>query len=278
MNRKEKQEVIAVFRTLQGYAEQLNFTHLKNNFRYVMNIIIFVLSFDELDKMSLQMLKYFILLNPIKSDEKKEEALFSSGETRKSGYHITSSTNFPTLNAYNSTLNGDNDVFVTKLNPDGQSLVYSTYLGGSDLEYGVEIAVDAIGATYVTGRTESTDFPTVNAYNSTSNGDYDVFVTKLNPDGQTLNYSTFLGGSGREECRGIAVDSTGAAYLTGYTRSTNFPTVNAYYPTYSGGDYDVFVTKLNPDGQTLNYSIFLGGCILKTHTIIKTYCLIFFCC
>lgn len=171
---------------------------------------------------------------------------------------LTSSSDFPTINAYDSTSNGNADVFMTKLNPDGQSLNFSTYLGGSGTDYTYGFAVDAVGSVYVTGTTDSSDFPTINALNSTSNGDFDIFVSKLNPDGKSLNYSTYLGGSDTETGREIAVDGMGAAYVTGYSRSSNFPTVNAYDMTFNG-NADVFVTKLNPDGQSLNYSTYLGG-------------------
>jgi hypothetical protein len=135
---------------------------------------------------------------------------------------------------------------------------YSTFLGGAGVDVGQAIAVDNSGAAYVAGYTTSGDFPTAGAYDATQNGSYDVFVTKLSPDGSALVYSTFLGGSGEDYAFGIAVDGTGAAYVTGYTFSPGFPTSGAYDDTY-GDDGDAFVSKLSAGGNVLLYSTFLGG-------------------
>jgi hypothetical protein len=170
----------------------------------------------------------------------------------------TGSTNFPTLNAFNSTHNGDYDVFITKFNSNGQSLNFSTYLGGSGYERGNAIALDKLGCIYITGFTGSINFPTPNACDSTHNGDYDVFITKINPDGQSLNFSTYLGGTSDDFGYGIAVDEVGCAHITGYTDSIDFPTHNSFDSTNNGGS-DVFLTKFNPNGQSLNYSTYFGG-------------------
>src|SRR5262249_52084821 len=127
----------------------------------------------------------------------------------------TSSTNFPTVNPY-QTDQGDFDVFVTKLSPSGSSLVYSTYLGGGGIDYGYGIAVDGSGSAYVTGQTGSSDFPTVNPYQS-DQGDTDAFVAKLSPDGAGLVYSTYLGGNAEDAGFSIAVDAATNAYVTGVT-------------------------------------------------------------
>ncbi|MBI3734396.1 MAG: lamin tail domain-containing protein, partial [Chloroflexi bacterium] len=150
---------------------------------------------------------------------------------------------------------------MTKLNPDGSTLVYSTFLGGSSNDSGTGIAVDASGAAYVTGGTLSSDFPTTpGAFDTGFNGGYDAFVTKLNPDGSALVYSTFLGGGGDEGSRGIAVDASGAAYVTGYTGSSDFPTTpGAFDTSFNGPTYDASVSQLNAAGSTLVYSTFLGG-------------------
>src|SRR5438309_1066180 len=140
-------------------------------------------------------------------------------------------------------------------------LVYSTYLGGSVQDEGHGIAVDSAGSAYVTGYTGSMNFPTAFAFQNTYAGDLDAFVTKLNPSGSALLYSTFLGGSGQDEGHGIAVDSAGSAYVAGLTNSTNFPTALAFQNTNAGslGVYDAFVTKLSPSGAGLVYSTYLGG-------------------
>ena len=135
---------------------------------------------------------------------------------------------------------------------------YSTYLGGSYDDFGFGIAVDSAGSAYVTGRTGSTDFPLADAFQSTCSGSSEVFVTKLNAAGSELVYSTYLGGNGDDEGKGIAVDSAGNAYVTGYTTSTNFPVANALQDTNHGGAA-VFVTKLSADGSELVYSTYLNG-------------------
>jgi hypothetical protein len=142
------------------------------------------------------------------------------------------------------------------------TLVYSTYLGGSSYDLGQAIAVDSAGSAYVTGSSQSTDFPTTTgAFQTALPGPANVFVSKLNAAGSGLVYSTYLGGSSGENGYGIAVDSGGSAYVTGRTFSTDFPTTTGAYQTSnaSGGCCDVFVTKLNAAGSGLVYSTYLGG-------------------
>ena len=165
----------------------------------------------------------------------------------------------------------DADIFVTKLNPTGSAIVYTTYLAGSGGDIGTAIAVDGQGSAYVTGETCSTNFPTTpGAFASASSGSADAFVTKLNPAGSALVYSTYLGGSGVDLGTGIAVDAQGNAVVTGGTSSSNFPTVNAVQPAFRGsagdpggfqpaGWGDAFLTKLTADGSTAIYSTYLGG-------------------
>jgi len=174
---------------------------------------------------------------------------------------LTNSTDFPTTaGAFQTTIGSTQSAFVTKLNPTGSALVYSTYLGGSGGAEGTGIAVDAAGNAYVTGDTNSTDFPTTaGAFQTTSSGGTDAFVTKLNPAGSALVYSTFLGGSSFDQGSGIAVDASGDAYVTGRTFSTDFPTTEDGFQTTFGGARDAFVTKLNPTGSALVYSSYLGG-------------------
>jgi hypothetical protein len=168
--------------------------------------------------------------------------------------------NFPTTpGALQAISGGLGDAFVAKLNSTGSALLYSTYLGGAGDEGGNGIAVDAAGNAYVTGMTDSTNFPTVNAIQSTYAGTRDAFVAKLNSTGSALIYSTYLGGSGFEGSTGIAVDAGGHAYVTGSTGSTDFPTtVGAFQRVFRGGG-DAFVAKLHPAGSVLVYSTYLGG-------------------
>ncbi len=176
----------------------------------------------------------------------------------------TSSPDFPTSSGvYRRTNAGGQDVFVTELNPTGTGLVFSTYVGGSGNDAGTAIARDFTGAIYVTGSTQSTNYPTVNPFQSQlggTNGYPDVFVTKLDSTGSTLLYSTYLGGSTDDEGFGIAVDNASNAYVTGDTYGNGgFPTKNALQgSTGSPSAYDAFVAKFTTSGA-LVFSTYLGG-------------------
>jgi hypothetical protein len=154
------------------------------------------------------------------------------------------------------------DAFVTKINPAGTGIVYSTFLGGTGGEIGLGIAVDGEGNAYLTGNTDSTTFPGVSgsSIQPANGGGFDAFVTKINPAGTAIVYSTFLGGSGTDEGTGIAVDCAGNAYVTGWTLSTTFPGVsgNSLQPAI-GGASDTFVTKINAAGTAIVYSTYLGS-------------------
>ncbi len=185
-------------------------------------------------------------------------AVDSSGCAYITGW--TYSTDFPTKRALQSGNAGGADAFVAKLNATGSALVYSTFVGGSGDDFGAGIAVGSDGSAYVTGYTNSTDFPTTAGAISIANaGLHDAFVFKINPGGSSLAYSTYIGGSGDDFGSGIAVDSTGAAYVTGYTNSTNFPTTAGVISTTNAGLHDAFVCKLNSTGTVLTYSTYLGG-------------------
>jgi hypothetical protein len=188
-------------------------------------------------------------------------AVDSSGNAFVTG--VTCSTDFPTMNPLQPNYGGGGvycgDAFVTKLNPTGSALVYSTYLGGSNQDVGFGIAVDSTGNAYVTGYTDSTNFPTKSPLQPTNAGHRDAFVTKINPSGSALVYSTNLGGSGDDFSNSIALDSSSNTYVTGGTTSTDFPTMNPLQPHYGGGQYDTFVAKINSAGSTLAYSTYLGG-------------------
>ncbi|MEY2564542.1 MAG: hypothetical protein QOH88_2735 [Verrucomicrobiota bacterium] len=178
----------------------------------------------------------------------------------------TSSTNFPTANAVQATFAGVRDAFLTKINAAGTAFIYSTYLGGSGADDGLDLVVDAAGSAYVTGRTGSSNFPTANAFQPAFApgvaGAVQTFVTKFNAAGTALIYSTYLGGAGgstSEAGLDITVDSAGNAYVTGQTAASNFPvSANAMQPNF-GGSQDAFVTKLNASGSALLYSTYLGG-------------------
>jgi hypothetical protein len=181
--------------------------------------------------------------------------------TNVTGVYITGSTNspnFPNINAFHPNLSGGMDAFITKLNQSGTGFVYSTYLGGTGADNGQAIAVDAQGSAYVTGSTSSANFPLSVTVQSIYGGNGDVFVTKMNPTGDGLTYSTYLGGFGQDRGTGIAIDGNLNAYITGSTTGS-FPTANAMQPTFGGGTSDGFVFALNAKGDTLMYSTYLGG-------------------
>jgi Ca2+-binding RTX toxin-like protein len=162
-----------------------------------------------------------------------------------------------------STKNGipapGSQAFVTKLSPDGRSVEYSTYLGASDAAAGTGIAVDAHGAAYVSGAAGA-GLPVTNAAQPAfGGGSIDAFVAKLSPDGQSIQYSTYLGGSGGDVANGIAVNAQGDAYVAGTTNSPDFPTHNPEQPTFGGGSADAFAAELSPDGKSLEYSTYVGG-------------------
>jgi hypothetical protein len=174
----------------------------------------------------------------------------------------TSSANFPTTaSAFQPTYGGNTDAFVAKLDPSGSKLLYSSFLGGSDIDYGQAIAVDVYGNMFVTGYTASTDFPTANPIQSGNNGNGDAFVAEIDPNlpqNEQLVYSTYLGGSSADSGQGIAVDVSDNAYVVGFTFSTNFPTANAYQSA-NGGSVDAFITKLSAGGSSFVFSTYLGG-------------------
>lgn len=172
---------------------------------------------------------------------------------------ITSSTNFPLANALQPAYGGGvYDGFITKLNASGSAVVYSTFLGGNGSDQVFNMDINGFDV-YAVGETTSSNFPLANPYQPTLNGGGDAFVSKINSSGSMLSYSTYLGGSGAEGGYGIAVDSNGSAYVTGVTRSFNFPTTNAIQPSFGGGAGDAYVTKLATSGVSLLYSTYLGG-------------------
>jgi hypothetical protein len=173
----------------------------------------------------------------------------------------TSANNFTTPGAFDTTFNGVQDAFVTKLDASGSALAYSTFLGGTRSDRSLGIAVGRRGGAYVTGVTESTDYPTTpGAFSTTFNGGLDeAFVTKVNVAGSALAYSTFLGGTRSEQGEDIAVQE-GRAHVTGITIiSSDFPTTPGAFDTTFNGGADAFLTKLNASGSALAYSTFLGG-------------------
>lgn len=171
----------------------------------------------------------------------------------------TNSINFPTAAPYQALNAGGKDVTITKMTPDGSSLVFSTYLGGSGNDSGTGIAVDQSGYIYITGSTTSADFPVQNPLQAANAGGSDIFITKLNPSGSALIFSTYLGGTGNDNAKYLAIDSANNIYVAGYTASVDFPVLHAYQSAFGGGSSDGFIVKLDSSGSTLEYSSYLGG-------------------
>ncbi len=185
-------------------------------------------------------------------------AVDANGNAYVSG--STDSTDFPTTAGAFQTSSADaSKAFVTKLQTDGSSLVYSTFLGDSLAGETTGIAVDSAGSAYTTTTTTGDCPATAGAFRTTRPGNFDLCVSKLNPAGSALVYSTFLGGAQSEISGGIAIDSSGSAYVTGNAGSTDYPTTAGSFQPTSAGGHSAFVTKLNPDGTGLAYSTFLGG-------------------
>ncbi len=204
-------------------------------------------------------LVYSTFLGGASDDAAHAIALDTSGAATVGG--STQSTDFPTtVAAYDTSYNGRGDGFVTRLSPSGGSLVYSTFLGGTDYDYALTLAVDAIGASTVAGETYAADFPTtVGAYDASFNGGIDAFVTRLSASGGSLIYSTFLGGTNSDYALTVAVDAIGASTVAGSTSSPDFPTTAGAYDPSHNGNTDAFVTRLSASGASLVYSTFLGG-------------------
>ncbi len=199
-------------------------------------------------------ISYQTFLGGSSNDQGLGIAVDASGSAYVTGY--TGSSHFPPVNAYQpcNASSNTNDAFVTKLNPQGTALVYSTCLGGTAEDQGLAIAVDASGSAY--GYTQSfQDFPVVGGIQGhPSVSSDDAFVAKLSPSGSSLIYSTYLGGGGTDIARGIAVDSAGNAYVVGETTSTSLTNTQIT----NAGLADAFMASLNPAGNGLNYLITQG--------------------
>ncbi len=205
-------------------------------------------------------LTYSTYLGGASDEEPRAIAVDALGAATVTGW--TASTNFPaTTGAFDANLTGPSDAFVTRISPSGASLVFSTFLGGTGEEVANAAAIDAQGATTVGGQTGSANFPTTpGALDTTANGSFDAFVTRVSPSGSTLLFSTFLGGTGHDLVRGLAVDGQGATTVVGSTASTDFVTTPGVWDrTYNGGGFDVFAARLSTTGSSLVYSTFLGG-------------------
>ncbi len=206
-------------------------------------------------------LVYATYLGGSGDDQPAGIAVDSSGNVYVAGY--TDSSDFP-LATLGTLPSGSEHVFVAKLDASGSNLVYADYLGGSNQDYGYALAIDSANEVYVTGSTSSSDFPVVNAYQSTYPGSFNAFLSRISADGSTLLYSTYFGGNGSDTPAGIAIDGSSDVLIAGNTSSTNLPVANAYQSSVSPngggmwGNYG-FLTEFSPDGSQLNYSTYLAG-------------------
>ena len=175
----------------------------------------------------------------------------------------TDSSDYPTTpGCFDDTYNGVGDTMISKLNSDGSELIYSTFIGGNGPEIGNCIDIDDNDYVFVSGVTVSPDFPTsIVCFDPIYNGGPgDAFVLKFDIDNSELYYSTFIGGNGHDDSTSFKIDSSGNAYISGYTSSPDFPTTFGVYDnTYNGGEYDFFLCKLNSEGTSLDFSTFIGG-------------------
>ncbi|MBM4053233.1 MAG: hypothetical protein FJ264_00885 [Planctomycetes bacterium] len=204
-------------------------------------------------------LYYSTYIGSSSSDYGNGIAVDSSGAAYITGR--TTSTGFPLVGTNTPYGGGSEDAFVIKLGTSGASIVYSTYIGGTQTDRGYGIAVDSSGSAYITGDTSDGSFPRVGTTTAYGGGSSDAFVTKLGTSGASIEYSTLIGGTQTDRGYGIAVDSAGYAYITGQTQSRindNFPIIGTT-TAYGGGTFDVFVTKLGTSGASIAYSTYIGG-------------------
>ncbi len=205
-------------------------------------------------------LDYATFLGGSGSEYSTALALDAAGHATVSGW--TESSDFPTTpGTFDPGFNGGIDAFVVRLNAAGSALDYATFLGGSDLDYGYALTLDAASSTTVTGRTGSSNFPTTpGAFDTSFNGYYDAFVVRLNATGSALDFGTFVGGSDRDlGGYALTLDAAGRVTVTGETESSDFPATPGAFDTGFNGGYDAFVVRLNAAGSALEYGTFLGG-------------------
>ena len=203
---------------------------------------------------------YAVALGGGQDDGVNGMAVLSDGTVYVTGE--TSSPDLPVRNALQTALHGSSNAFAAKVTPAG-TITYCTYLGGGAVDVGEAIAVDGGGAVWIVGSTTSTNFPLASPLRGALSGNEDAFITRFDPDGGSLVFSTYFGGSGgqlglREYATSVAVDSAGNAYVTGVTSSTDFPVLHAWQSQFFGWDTDVFLSSFTPAGG-LRFSTYLGG-------------------
>jgi len=198
-------------------------------------------------------LVYSTYLGGSGADRVTAVAVDASGQATVTG--ATTSPNFPLKGAFQTSVGG---AFVTRLNSSGNALIYSSYLGGGGSTRPRGLALDSSGNAYVTGESDSPNFPVFNPFQAAPGSFLDAFLTKISANGSTLVYSTWLGGNGADSGSSVAVDSQGQATVTGYTTSSNFPLKNPLQASRAGAE-EAFVSRFSPAGNALIYSTYLGG-------------------
>lgn len=193
------------------------------------------------------------------SEGLKDIAIDAAGNSYVAGW--THSMDYPTTEgAFDREMNGSDGAVITKLNSNGSELLFSTYLDGFDKETVWAIEVDESNNVYVAGITTSYDFPvTSGAFDESTDSSQDIFISKLNSSGSSLRFSTFLGGSGIDECYDICLDESNNVYISGNTDSPEFPITAGAFCKSLSGYMDGFVSKLSSNGKNLIFSSFLGG-------------------
>ncbi|MDA8168422.1 MAG: SBBP repeat-containing protein [Nitrospiraceae bacterium] len=207
---------------------------------------------------------YSTFIGGASDDAGKAIEIDPAGEAYITG--VTASSNFPVLTPFQGTLKGASNAFIVKLSASGTQLLYASYLGGGSTDEGEDIALDPSGNIYITGFTSSADFPLLKPVKASIGGAYDAFITKLDPTGRKLIYSTFLGGGSNDEGMGIKADANGDAYVTGATASSDFMTVNPEQASLAGST-NAFLSKFDPNGVLL-FSTYHGGAAADAGTAI----------
>ncbi|NPE06784.1 MAG: hypothetical protein GNW80_00755 [Asgard group archaeon] len=181
----------------------------------------------------------------------------------------TLSDDYPVVNAHQATIGGNVDIYVSLFSSDGQSLLFSTYLGGASGDYGQGIGFDKDGNLYVTGQIGPGDFSTAGAYQEVSGGSFDAFLAKFLPDG-TLEYNSFLGGTSLDIATDLAMDTEDNIVITGYTMSKPFPTSEGVIQSEHAGGYDLFISKFNHETLMIDFSTYYGGSSVEFGLAIST--------
>ncbi|MHA2250915.1 MAG: SBBP repeat-containing protein [Candidatus Kariarchaeaceae archaeon] len=238
---------------ITGYTASYDFPVVNSKWGYNGNKDIFIAKYSSIDFTLL----FSTFIGGLHNDIAEDIVVDPNNNIYLTG--STSSYDFPRVNSFYSNLSGSVDAFINKLSPDGE-ILFSSYLGGSNQDQAKALVIDEDKNIYITGSTNSEDYPTVSAYDTSYNGGTDVFVTKISSNYSKIEFSTYIGGTDRngDGATSIALDSENNILLTGWTLSDDYPVSNAFQSIYKGG-VDAFVSKLSASGLHLLYSTYIGG-------------------